>query len=75
MTIQLERYLVRVPLIVDVQIDAVDGETAQRLVNRSMADGALNNMKLRITPVRGKAFAGGRIVRARPSAQAAIVDS
>jgi hypothetical protein len=71
--VTLKRFIVRIPMTLDVQLDAADGKTALQLVNCSMADGALNDLKIRITPLRGKSFACAHIVKAKAKAKAATI--
>jgi hypothetical protein len=67
--------VLRTTLLVDVQIDAVDGKAAQRLVRRSFADGtmALDNTNIRIKPLRGHPFARARIIKTRVQKEAILI--
>jgi hypothetical protein len=65
MPVELQRFLVRMTLLVDVQIDATNGKSAQQLVKRSIEDGGLENLNVRIRPLAGHPVGSARIVKTR----------
>jgi hypothetical protein len=75
MPIKLSRFVLRVTIDMHIQIDAADGKSAQKLVNRAFADGgnALDQAAVRIKPLRGESFGPAHIIKVRVTKPAALV--